>query len=198
MNYSVEYQKSALPMADFQRRYQNKEKFLAYCQECPRYDHTWSCPPLNFDADAYLHQFAWVNVICAKINLSPQIIHAADTPEKMKSMGWEILLSVKLDLEEKLRRLEKEIPASISLSSGGCNLCEKCNRSSGLPCRHSDKMRYSLDAFGFDLSAITRDLFAIDILWCKDHLPAYFTLIHGLLTKEQLAPEVFEEPARTV
>jgi hypothetical protein len=47
-------------------------------------------------------------------------------------------------------------------------------------------MRYSIDAFGFDLTAITKDLFDIDIQWCKDGLPKYFTLIHGLLTKSKV------------
>ena len=50
-------------------------------------------------------------------------------------------------------------------------------------------MRYSLDAFGFDLSAITKDMFDIDILWCKDNLPDYFTLVHGLLTEDEVPEE---------
>jgi len=193
MNYQVEYHKNAMPLTDFQQRYQHREKFLAFCRECPRYDAAWSCPPLPFDPQEYLQRFAWINVICAKITISPEVIATADTPDKIKAMGWEILLDVKLDLEEKLRRLEKDIPASVSLSSGGCNLCPSCSRKDGDPCRHPDKMRYSLDAFGFDLSAITKDMFAIDILWCKDRLPAYFTLIHGLLTKEQLSPTAGEK-----
>ncbi len=71
--------------------------------------------------------------------------------------------------------MEEQIPGSISISSGGCNLCNECNRKDGLPCRQPDKMRYSLDAFGFDLTAITKDMFDIDILWCKERLPDYST-----------------------
>ena len=100
-------------------------------------------------------------------------------------MGWEILLGIKLDLEEEVRRSEKSILESISLSSSGCNLCKGCRKDS-LPFRHPDKMQYSLDAFGFDLSTITKDMLTADILWCKDLLPDYFTLIHGILTKDEL------------
>lgn len=88
--------------------------------------------------------------------------------------------------------MEKNLPGSISLSSGGCNLCNVCSRKDGIPCRQPDKMRYSLDAFGFDLTAITKDMFDIDILWCKDRLPDYFTLIHGILTMNELPDALWD------
>ena len=53
MDYSVEYRKNKMPMELFQQRYQDKEKYMAYCRECPRYDTVWSCPPLDIDAEAY-------------------------------------------------------------------------------------------------------------------------------------------------
>ena len=58
-------------------------------------------------------------------------------------------------------------------------------------CRQPDKMRYSMDAFGFDLSAITKDILGIEILWCRDRLPEYFTLIHGLMTADDVQKEVW-------
>ena len=192
MDYSVEYRKSSMLLSGFQQKYQDREKYMAYCRECPRYDTVWSCPPLAFDVDAYLEHFTWVNVLCAKIILSNSLIAEADTPEKIKTVGWDILLSVKLDMEEKLHRLEKRISESLSLSSGGCNLCKVCSRKDGQPCRQPDKMRYSLDAFGFDLTAITKDMFDIDILWCKERLPDYFTLIHGILTEDEVPGELWE------
>ena len=192
MNYTVEYRKNNMPLADFRQKYQDREKYMAYCRECPRYNTVWSCPPLSFDVNAYLEQFAWVNALCAKIILSNRVIAEADTPEKIKTVGWEILLSVKLNMEEKLRQMEKRIPGSVSLSSGGCNLCENCSRKDDHQCRQPDKMRYSLDAFGFDLSAVTKDMFAIDILWCKERLPDFFTLIHGILTKDAMTDDLWD------
>ena len=192
MDYSVEYRKNNMPLPDFRQKYQDREKYMAYCRECPRYNTVWSCPPLTFDVDAYLEHFTWVNVLCAKIILNSSVIAEAYTSEKIKIVGWEILLAVKLGMEEKLRRLEKHIPGSVPLSSGGCNLCKVCNRKDGQPCRQPDKMRYSLDAFGFDLTAITKDMFDIDILWCKERLPDYFTLIHGILTKDEVPDELWE------
>ena len=192
MDYSVEYRKNSILLSDFQQKYQDREKYMAYCRECPRYNTVWSCPPLYLDVDAYLGRFAWGNILCAKIILSSHVIAEADMPEKIKTMGWEILLSVKLDMDEKLRQLEKHIPGSVSLSSGGCNLCKVCSRKDGQPCRQPDKMRYSLDAFGFNLTAITKDMFDIDILWCKERLPDYFALIHGILTEDEVPDELWE------
>lgn len=182
MDYSVEFRKSSMPMADFRRRYQDRAKFIAYCRECPRYDTVWSCPPLSFDADVYLKRFSWVSVVGAKIVLSKKVIEAADTAEKVKDTGWKIISKVKLELEDKMRHLEGQVSGSVALSSGGCNLCKECSRKEGKPCRMPEKMRHSLDAFGFDLSAITKDMLGIEILWCNDRLPDYFTLIHGLMT----------------
>ena len=186
MNYTVEYQKNSMPLTDFRQKYQNREKYMAYCRACSNYNMVWSCPSLSFDVDDYLAKFSRIHVLCAKIVLSSHILAEADTPEKIKTVGWEILSEVKRNMEEKLRGVEKRIPESVSLSSGGCHLCKECSRKDGQPCRQPDKMRYSLDAFGFDLSAIAKDVFAIDILWCKDRLPDYFTLIHGLLTKDEM------------
>ena len=183
---TVEYRKGCLPMTEFRERYQDRERFIEYCRECPRYDTVWSCPPLDFDADEYLERFAWVNVVGAKVVLNPRVIEEADTDEKVRTVGWEIVSAVKLELEEKMRQLEGTVPGSVSLSSGGCNLCKECSRKEGRPCRRPEKMRYSLDAFGFDLSAITKDMLGIEILWCRDRLPEYFTLIHGLLTADEV------------
>ena len=192
MGYSVEYRTDHIEMPHFRQKYQNREKFMAYCRKCPRYDSLWSCPPLSFDVDEFLKPYTWVNILCAKINLDKETIRRASTVEKIKDNGWEIVSAVKLGTDERLRNLETQIPGSLSLSSGGCNLCERCTRKSGTPCRQPDKMRYSLDAFGFDLTAITKDVFHIDILWCKDSLPEYLTLIHGLLADKPVPEETWK------
>ena len=56
MDYSVEYRKNKMPMGSFRQRYQDKEKYMAYCRECPRYDTVWSCPPLDIDAEKILKE----------------------------------------------------------------------------------------------------------------------------------------------
>lgn len=192
MGYRARYRTSAIEMPRFRQSYQDRERFMAYCRECPRYDALWSCPPLSPDVDRFLDSYGWVHLLCVKIDLDDETIREADTAEKIKATSWDIVSTVKLDVEERLRRLETKVPGSLSLSSGGCNLCESCTRKSGNPCRQPDRMRYSLDAFGFDLTAITKDLFHIEILWCKDRLPEYFTLIHALLANEPVPADLWK------
>lgn len=178
---TVEITTKKMDFAAFCRLYQDRERFLPYCRECPNYGTVWSCPPLPFDTGEYFRPYEKILVFCARITLDPAVIERADTPELVKKTGYEIVIRVKKRLEDYLRELEARFPQSRSLSSGGCNRCCRCARAKGESCRKPDVMRYSLDAFGFDLTAITKDLFGYDIEWCRDRLPAHFTLIHALL-----------------
>lgn len=191
MDYSVSYRRNSMALDEFRDRYQQREKYIAFCRECPKYEIVWSCPPLGFAVDTYLNEFGWITVVGAKIDLSREVIARADTAAKIRALGWGIVSTVKRDMESRMIELEGVVPRSRALSSGGCDLCKECSRRQGRICRQLDKMRYSLDAFGFDLSAITRDMLGIEIQWCRDRLPDYFTLIHGLLTGEPVSEQVW-------
>ena len=192
MDYTVQHYIKHLPMQVIRDKYQDREKHLGYCRQCPRYYQIWSCPPLSIDVDEFLGQYSRIYLVCSKINLDSDAVKIKDDPEIIKARGWEIMSAVKLEVDEKLRKLENNLPGSITLSATACNLCGKCTRPDGRPCRQPAKMRYAIDAFGFSITAITKDLFDIDILWSSDHLPEYYTLIHGFLTREEV-PEGFWE-----
>ena len=58
---------------------------------------------------------------------------------------------------------------------------EPCARIDGKPCRHPDKVRPSLEAFGFDISKTAKDLLGLEIKWSKgDLIPEYLTLVGGI------------------
>lgn len=190
MGYRVNLFQNSMSMHAFRQKYQNQEKFIGFCRECPNYGTVWSCPPLPFSVEQYLYPYRHVYVVCARLDLDEETRRAADTAEKVKTIGWEIIVEAKRNLEDALRTWEELVPGSVSLSSGGCNRCSRCSRGEGHPCRDEMAMRYSLDAFGFDLSAITRDMFQIEIQWCHGALPEYFTLIHALLAQEPYADDL--------
>lgn len=129
------------PLRAFIETYQDKEKFMAYCKECPNYAARWSCPPLAFDPADYVKRFARIDLLGA----------------------------------------ETRLKNAASLSSGGCRICPVCARVENKPCRHPEKMRHSLDAFGFDLTKITREFLGVELKWSNGGLPEYHTLIHALL-----------------
>ena len=66
---------------------------------------------------------------------------------------------------------------------GECFACpgEPCTRPEGLPCRHPERVRPSLEACGFDLERTASELFGIEMRWGRNGLlPEYLTLVCGL------------------
>ena len=170
-------------LADFVQAYQNQEKYLAYCRECDNYDAKWSCPPMGIDTVEFLSPYSYVTVAAVQMIYHEDVV--VSTPEdRVKDITLGTIMPVKTAFHDAMLDAEREVPGSITLSSGGCTLCRHCTRPGGKPCRQPSRMRYSLDSFGFDLSAITEDLLGIKLLWCRGKLPAYYTLIHALLERE--------------
>ncbi|MCR5176457.1 MAG: DUF2284 domain-containing protein [Anaerovibrio sp.] len=185
-DFNVETYIKHLSMQEMTQKYQDIEKHLGYCQHCPRYGKIWSCPPLDIDVQVFLDRYDWIYLVCSKIIIDSDMVQKKDTPEKISAVGWDIMSAVKLDVDEKLRKLEGKSPGSLSLSATACNLCDECTRQDGGLCRYPEKSRYAIDAFGFSVVDITKVLFGIDILWSSDHLPEYYTLVHGFLTKDEV------------
>ncbi len=181
--YHTSIRFNSVPLSEFINKYQHQYKFMAFCKDCHNYNTLWSCPPLQIDANQFLQDFNYIYIIGVKVIYHPETIKLANTPEKIKEITMLTLQAVKKKLANALLALEAQVPGSVSLASGGCHICQRCNRLDNLPCNHPEKMRYSLDSFGFDLTAITSDLLQIDLKWTKDSLPEYYTLIHALLTK---------------
>lgn len=196
--YSTSITVSTSPLPEFVSQYRHQEKFIAFCQNCHNYNTRWSCPPLHFDVAQFLTNFNHILIVGIKIIYDRNTIESANTLTKVKEITTHSLRIEKQKLSEQMLCMEKQLPGSVSLSSGGCSLCELCQRCNSLPCKYTDKMRHSLDSFGFDLSAITCDLLDIKLLWSKDRLPEYYTLIHALLTKDpvNLTADTFTTPNR--
>lgn len=55
------------------------------------------------------------------------------------------------------------------ITANSCELCKTCKVTESKTCHIPDKMRYNLVAFGFDVSAITSDLFQHNIEWAKEN-----------------------------
>ena len=51
---AVAVEQRLVPLSDFIRKYQDRERFIGYCRACPNYETVWSCPPLSFFPGAIL------------------------------------------------------------------------------------------------------------------------------------------------
>lgn len=177
MEYSLEYFESEIDVETYIQEYVDVETFLQLCQECPNYESVWSCPPYDFDPYDVWRDFDTLTVCGYRITYSDD----RTEPEMNKA-----LFEVKCKLTEELYELEKKYPGSMSLSAGSCHLCEGCTRPTGQPCRHPDKMRYSIESIGGNVGKTISELCGIEIEWIEEgKLPEHFVLVGGLLKKKE-------------
>lgn len=165
------------------RDYRDVEKFLGYCKQCHNYDSCWSCPPHDFDVESYLDEYPSGVLIATKIMLDEEMRKRPKTKEEREAFIEGLILDYRQILDDMLLAMEKTIPGSKAFFAGSCHFCDTCAKREGKPCRHDDKRRVSLEAIGFDMAKTTEELFEIEMLWSKDELPPYFTLVSGLFLK---------------
>jgi predicted metal-binding protein len=172
------------PIDIFTAKYVDIPQFTGYCKACPQYGKRWSCPPHAFDVMKFWKSFNTVHIIGTKIILAKAMRGLAySTP------GAADFITAAFDAEKKkllklIWRLEKKNPGSIGLSAGLCDLCEKCARDEGKPCRQPGRMRYLVESVGGNVADVSKDLLGTEIQWMvNDKIPDYYMLICALLMK---------------
>lgn len=200
-NIRIENLTARIVMEDYLRDYVDVPRFLGLCAQCSNYDNRWSCPPFDFDPLDHLKQFSAVRVIARKVSPIGHWRFGEATGESPSAPAqgptftgenaenydhvWQMLSTVKADLEAELFLMEEQFPGSRLLSGGSCYKCNQgCTRPAGLPCRHPEMMRYSIEALGGDVEKIAADLLHSPLIWSKaGELPPYYMLVGGLLLK---------------
>ena len=171
--YFVKSMERMVPIAEYLAACVDVEKFIGYCKACGNYGRRWSCPPFDFDPLNLWKLYQAIH-IHASI-LTP--MSGADMAVMMEGMKQE-----KEKLMDMLLGMERDTPGSLALSAGGCSLCSSCTRPKGKPCRRPEKMRYSIDALGGDISETMERYFQRPICWSRNgEVPDYLTLVGGLL-----------------
>lgn len=184
MNYSITQKEVTIDAADFIRRYRDIQRIENLCTQCPSFGNLWSCPPYGFDAATVSDGFKAVTLMGTTIAFDDDTVKACHGA-KAKSRQVATLAMEKLwqTLLPELMERERLLPGS-RVFTFRCRLCpEGCTKPMGKPCRHPDKMRHSLEAVGFDVSAAAHDLLDIDLEWSSDgSLPRHITLITALFS----------------
>ncbi|MBD8387445.1 DUF2284 domain-containing protein [Dysgonomonas sp. BGC7] len=169
--------------------YRNPEKFIGFCKQCNKYNNCWACPPYNFDTEYNITKYNRVYIIGTKIIPSETIRSRCDNAENSKQTGADIITHVRSKLDRQLLDLEIKYPESRAFFAGTCHVCgkEDCTRLTNNPCRYPEKIRHSLESFGFDIGKTTKELLDIELKWSNDGLlPEYFTLVSALFTNEEI------------
>ena len=181
LTYNTTHTIAEISVADYIAGYRDTDKFIAFCKQCNRYNTCWACPPFDFDTEAYIHAYDKAYLIGTKITLTS----TADSYDQGVKEIRAIMVDVRLNLDKQLLETEKSHTNSKAFFAGTCHVCPEgeCTRSQGKPCIAPDKVRPSLEAFGFDMGKTSAQLLGIEMKWgAKGSLPEYLTLVSGFFT----------------
>lgn len=171
--YTLQEQWRTMPMKEYAETFRDLGRVRGYCHGCGRYGKCWACPPYDFAEDEYLGQFTTISLLATKITPSEGVALTPETAERILNRERQRLDRMLLGMEGNAR----------AFFAGTCILCppEKCTRREGLPCRHPESIRPSLEALGFDIARTASELFGIPLQWgSPGTFPAYLTLISAI------------------
>ena len=183
--YKLEFKTSLIDINELIQTYAFPDKFMEFCKACPEYNAVWSCPPLSIDPFQYLREYSHANLIGVKIIYDSDFIEKS-TPEIAKST----YLNISTKLRNALLAVEENSPNTKAIAPGSCHFCQPCERAFAKNCKHPEKMRYSFDSFGMDLTKIAQDLLNIKLLWAKEGLPEYHMLISAFLVNDNASTDL--------
>lgn len=162
------------------RDYRRTDHFLQFCRQCSNYGRRYGCPPLDQETLDAVNQYRKVRIIGVKI------IPNDNTLDIKVATG--LMQPVITELNRELLATEQQLGGISFGFVGTCPYCgaEPCARIEGKPCRHSDMVRPSLEAVGFDISQTAHELLGIDIKWSQQgRIPEYLTLVGGIFYDKQ-------------
>jgi len=188
--YTTERYEAIVSVDHYLDKYVDVDTFLQACKACPNYEKIWSCPTYDFDVIEYWKKYKTLELTAIKIIFDEAVAGKKLTKEEQEEITKNSIWEVKAQLAEELYEREKAVPGSISLSAGSCTLCKGagahaegfCSRLKGEPCRHPDKMRYSIESLGGNVGTTLSELMEIELEWIQEgRMPSYFVLVSGLL-----------------
>ncbi|MGI5874465.1 MAG: DUF2284 domain-containing protein [Bacillota bacterium] len=186
MLYEPEIKTVVLPAADYCRDYRDPAQFIEYCKVCPRYHHLWCCPPFDFDTTEALAGYRYAYIVGVRATVNPTLRELITDPVTIGEMAELITKDCRRFIDPVILALEQKSPGALAFYGGRCYLCEYCARLTGKPCRHPDRMRSSLESYGFDVARTTEELLGFELEWSNERLPGRLSFIGAVFTREPL------------
>ena len=151
-------------------RYHDPVRIQAYCRSCEKYGKYWACPPF---AEQPLPNFpAWTHAILVT-RKSP--VHTGATPDEL----LQLFLASRQILNDMLKQWEQ--PGTVSVGAGHCSGCSACTRSKGVKCCAPERIQYSLEGLGFDVTGLIEGLAGQSLHWPASGIPDYLVTVGALL-----------------
>ena len=164
----------------YYKEYVDFEKFSKLCiEEQEATEYNWSYPPFEFEVEDIWNSYNKLKIIAFKIDFSDEELQHTFSDSELDYV-LKRFERMKVKLMNEIYMLEDE--NSLGLFLGRCNLCMRCTREFGMPCKMPFKMRYSIEALGGNVDKTIEDLFGFKILYAKDgKLPEYLIFVGGVL-----------------
>jgi predicted metal-binding protein len=175
MAYTTEKFFADIDAKNYINEFRRTDYFIEFCQQCKNYGRRYGCPPFDDETLSIVEGYEKVRIMGLKI--------VPNNKQLPLSAANDLMKPVITEMNEELLELEKSLGGYAFGFVGTCPYCggAPCARGSGEPCRHPDKVRPSLEAFGFDMSKTAKDLLGLEIKWSQGKLiPEYLTLVCGV------------------
>ena len=175
LDYMTERYEAEIDAKLYIQRFRRADYFIEFCKQCRNYGNRYGCPPFESDPISNVETYSKVRIIGVKIIPADKSLPLEAANELMKP--------VILQLNNELLETEHSLDGLSFGFVGNCPYCNgaPCARIEGKPCRHPDKVRPSLEAYGFDMSKTAEDVLGLQIKWSNDNLiPEYLTLVCGI------------------
>lgn len=161
---------ASVPVADFVRQGVDVPRFLELCRACTQFGRRWSCPPFDFDPPAIWGRYRHMRIHALCIRMGEQ----ASPTDAMN-----IMEHCKAFFHTELLAMEAASAGSLALTAGACTLCPSCARPEGMPCRHPDKMRHSIEALGGNVALVAEQYLHSPLQWFDGDTPPGQLLLVG-------------------
>ncbi len=170
-------------VAEFVERYVDVEKFQGLCTDCEDYGKNWSCPPFDFDVMDVWDSFDKLKLIAFKMDFDDDEL-SNEYSDKELDFILKRLERMKVKLMNDIYVLEDE--NSYALFLGKCNLCMKCTREFGMPCKMPFIMRFFIESLGGNVDQCIEDIFGFEIHYAQNNrLPEYLIFVGGVLYEKK-------------
>ncbi len=123
------------------------ESFRSICERnaCGKFGRCWMCPP----------DIGEIGELMAQIRLYRQAllyqsVHAIEDSFDIEGMGEGAARHARMS-QAVDRAVKPLLPGCLHLSCGGCNLCPRCARLDGGPCRHPENALPPMEGYGIDV-----------------------------------------------
>ncbi len=175
LTYTTERLTADISAKDYIERFRNVDYFVELCRKCGNYGKRYGCPPFDKEQLDIINRYQNVWIMGVKV--------VPNNPMLPLSAANDLMSPVTCEMNEELLEKERTLGGYAFGFVGKCPYCygEPCQRINGKPCKHPNKVRPSLEAFGFDMSKTAKELLGLEIKWSDGvHIPEYLTLVCGI------------------